>query len=466
MGHTDRSPRRLRLPSNLPDYLGYGGMHVTCLGALWTGASRVDLLICLVSYLVRMFGLVAGFHRYFAHRSYKMSRPAQFLMALLGTLAVQKGVLWWSEYHRHHHRFSDTIHDIHSPYHRHFLYAHAGWFLDSRHRATDPSKVPDLARFPELVWLNDWGIVPVLAFMAILLASSGLSGLIWGFFVSTILLWHAIHSIGTFGHKYGGWRRYATDDESRNHFVLAILTLGEGWHNNHHYYPVSARQGFVWWEIDITYYILKGLSWIGLVWDIKTPPPHVLVGDRAGYQRQVALVQTSLSTLRRDIDSTIDEAAFRLAAGRGIGSEAIARVKHSVTDRLDLFGEAVFDHLVQGPQELQRASSFVFSDIVAITRRILPGCPEGRELESITHPLERNIQHFLESCRSPRIVGAGPSRPAIGHAPKAVTRPGSADPETSNRAGAHDLRDRWEPETDPPGDGPPDQTPRASEGIP
>ena len=226
-----------------------------------------------------MFFITAGYHRYFAHRSYKMARVPQFLMALGGSTAAQKGPLWWAAHHRDHHRYADTDRDIHSPS-KGFWWSHVGWFLSNRFKATNVDGIRDFARYPELRWLDrhDWvgpwalGIATFLVF--------GWSGLVVGFLTSTIFLWHGTFLVNSVAHVFGR-RRYETDDTSRNSLLVALATGGEGWHNNHHHYPASARQGFFWWEIDPTWYGLRMLSWVGIVRGLRAPPERVLVSDRA-----------------------------------------------------------------------------------------------------------------------------------------------------------------------------------------
>jgi len=232
-----------------------------------------------VLYFVRMFGITAGFHRYFAHRSYKTSRPVQFIIACLGCTALQKGPLWWASHHRLHHRHSDTPDDPHSPLVTSFWWSHVGWILSDEHVHTPIEEIPDYARFPELRLLEQFHWVPGILLAALCYAIGGLSGFVWGFVVSTVICYHATFFINSLSHLIGT-RRYATDDESKNNFVLALLTLGEGWHNNHHHYQSSANQGFVWWEIDISYYIIRMLSFVGLVWDVRRPGEKALAFRR------------------------------------------------------------------------------------------------------------------------------------------------------------------------------------------
>lgn len=270
---------RLKTEFNAHVLLLYLVVHLACLAVIWTGMSWWGVQLCLVTFFVRIFGLGAGYHRYFAHRSFKTSRTMQFLLGLLGTSALQGGPLWWAETHRHHHRHADTPEDIHSPRHQGFLYSHSGWFLDKKHSHTDLSKVPDLARFPELLWLNGPGgymLLPT-AYAIAMVLRFGWVGFVWGFCVSTVLVWHTTHWIQSLSHSCGGYRRFPSDDESRNHWFVALITLGE-WHNNHHASPSSARQGLAWWEIDIVYSILKAMSWLGLVWDLNQPSQRIRLG--------------------------------------------------------------------------------------------------------------------------------------------------------------------------------------------
>lgn len=252
-------------------------IHLLPLGALWTGATLFDALFCVGLYYLRMFAITAGYHRYFAHRTYKTSRVFQFLMAFLAQTSSQKGALWWAEHHRSHHKHSDTPQDVHSPVQRGFWYAHLGWLFDGT-EATDYDNIKDFAKYPELVWLNKYWVVPPVLMGFTVWAIFGLSTLFIGFFLSTAILWHGTFTINSLSHVFGK-RVYETRDDSRNSFLLALITMGEGWHNNHHYYQASTRQGFRWWQIDMSYYALKMLSWVGVVWDLREPPQKVLDGS-------------------------------------------------------------------------------------------------------------------------------------------------------------------------------------------
>lgn len=265
---------RLNRVTSVPFFL----MNLLPLVAIWTGVSVTAAILFVVLFYGRMFCITAGYHRYFSHRSYKMGRVMQFLMAFGGTAAVQKGPLWWAGNHRHHHRYSDTETDLHSPL-KGFWWSHVGWILCDKHSSTDFDRIRDFAKYPELRFLNrfDWIAPWALGFACFFIG--GWSGLFFGFFGSTVLLWHATFSVNSLAHVFGR-RRYATEDTSRNSAIIALLTMGEGWHNNHHSYQASARQGFFWWEVDVTYYILKAMSWVGLVRDLKAPPAQVLRANR------------------------------------------------------------------------------------------------------------------------------------------------------------------------------------------
>jgi stearoyl-CoA desaturase (Delta-9 desaturase) len=222
-----------------------------------------------------MFAIGAGYHRYFSHRAYATSRVFQFILAFLAQSSAQKSVLWWAAKHRHHHLHSDTRLDVHSPRHRGFVYSHVGWIFSRQHDATDLLKIADFASYPELIWLHRWELVPAVAVAALCALFAGWSGLVVGFLWSTVLLYHATFCINSLAHVRGR-RRYVTGDDSRNNWLLALFTMGEGWHNNHHGYQSSARQGFRYWELDPTFYVLKMLSWLGIVRDLKAPPDEVL----------------------------------------------------------------------------------------------------------------------------------------------------------------------------------------------
>lgn len=246
---------------------------------------------CFALYGIRMFGITGVYHRYFAHKTYKTSRPFQLCLACVGAMASQKGPLWWAAHHRSHHRYSDTENDVHSPYAygalnsfpkllRGFYWSHVGWMLSPHSYETDFERIQDFARYPEIRLLNQFWYIPpgMLAFGCWWFGGWG--GLLVSFFLSTLLLWHGTFCINSVTHLYGK-QDYETWDASKNSLFLSLVTLGEGWHNNHHRFPSSERQGIWWWQIDITHYLLKAMSWLGLVWDIQT---HETL---SGYKKKV-----------------------------------------------------------------------------------------------------------------------------------------------------------------------------------
>jgi len=254
-------------------------LHLAAFAAIWTGVTWQSVVICVVLYFLRIFAIGAGYHRYFAHRAYSTSRVFQFILAFLSQSTAQKSTLWWAAKHRHHHQHSDTEQDVHSPRHRGFVYAHLGWIFSTRHRTTDLSKIADFARYPELMLLHKYELTPAVILAAITFLIGGWPGLVVGFVWSTVLVYHGTFCINSLAHVHGR-KRYVTGDDSRNNWLLALVTMGEGWHNNHHAYQSSVRQGFRWWEVDPTFYILKALSWCGVVWNLKTPPEAVLRNEQ------------------------------------------------------------------------------------------------------------------------------------------------------------------------------------------
>ena len=243
-------------------------MHLACLFVFVVPFSLKLLGLAVFGYVLRMFAITAGYHRYFSHRSFKTSRAFQLVLAFLGTTAMQNGPLWWASWHRRHHKHSDTVLDAHSPAHGGFWRAHVGWFLDGTHDEPDLSNVKDLARFSELRFLERHKWMPIVAYAVACFAVAGWAGLVWGFVVSTIAVLHFTALINSLAHVWGS-RRFQTNDDSRNNALLAVFTLGEGWHNNHHHQMTVARQGIRWWEIDVSYYVLRGLALVGVVWDIR-----------------------------------------------------------------------------------------------------------------------------------------------------------------------------------------------------
>ncbi len=281
---TGAHARRIDWPRVLPFLL----IHLGCIGVVWVGTSALAVGVALFLYAVRMFAITGFYHRYFSHRAFKTSRAVQFAFALLGASAVQRGPLWWASHHRHHHAHSDEANDSHSAKQHGFVWSHMGWFLARENFPIRAHLVRDLSRYAELRWLDRFDVlVPALLGIGLYalgawlehespgLGTSGGQLFVWGFCISTVILYHSTFAINSMAHRFGG-RRYATQDDSRNNPWLALVTFGEGWHNNHHHFPGAARQGFYWWEIDLTYYGLRALAAVGLIWDLRSVPPAML----------------------------------------------------------------------------------------------------------------------------------------------------------------------------------------------
>ena len=276
------TPKQVDWPRTIPFII----LHLGCLGVIWVGVSSLAVWLAVGLYFFRMFAITGFLHRYFSHKTYSTSRAFQFIMALWCSLAVQRGALWWAYTHRHHHKHSDEEEDKHSPVVDGFWWAHIGWITSKKNFPTDYSKITDLAKYPELVFLNRFDtLVPILFAGSLYglgaylgahgVETSGGQLLVWGFFISTTVLFHGTSCINSLAHVWGTKRFKTTDDESRNSFILTLITLGEGWHNNHHRYQATTKQGFYWWEFDPTYYLLKMLSWTGLIWGLKGVPESV-----------------------------------------------------------------------------------------------------------------------------------------------------------------------------------------------
>jgi stearoyl-CoA desaturase (delta-9 desaturase) len=316
-------------------------LHLGCLGVIWVGWSPFAAWTAVALYFVRMFAVTGIYHRYFSHKTYTTSRFGQFLLALWGATAVQRGPLWWAYHHRHHHQHSDEPEDAHSPHVHGFIWSHIGWITSRRNFPTDYTKVRDLAKYPELVLLNRFDIViPVLFAFTLLgvghflahaapsLHTNGMQLVVWGFFISTTALFHGTSTINSLAHLMGR-RRFNTSDDSRNSFILSIITLGEGWHNNHHRYMSATRQGFYWWEIDLTYYGLKTLSFTGLIWGLKSVPDSIYqeaeqINHRDTIRRlSISSVQGEINALKRIVPTA---AAIAIAT---VNSAELASQKKS-----------------------------------------------------------------------------------------------------------------------------------------
>jgi stearoyl-CoA desaturase (delta-9 desaturase) len=337
-------PKKVEWLRNLP----YFGMHAACLLVFLVGFSWIALGLCVALYLLRMFAITGFYHRYFSHKTFKTTRAFQFVMAVWGLTAIQRGPLWWAAHHRHHHRHSDEHPDLHSPKQRGMIWSHMFWFTTEAAFGTNQKAVHDLAKYPELRFLDRFDTFVYIAFAVALffigvgldtlfpsLGTSGWQILVWCFFVSTVLTYHGTYTINSLSHKFGS-QRYKTGDDSRNNFWLALLTLGEGWHNNHHHYQSSVRQGFYWYEIDITYYTLKAFSWTGLIWDLRGVPEKKLMANRND--------QGALSS---------DE---QLAAARGEGVAA-PRKRSSTASTLGKKASVAKDKLGEAKDKLGKTAS-------------------------------------------------------------------------------------------------------------
>ncbi|HUF25713.1 MAG TPA: acyl-CoA desaturase [Gemmatimonadaceae bacterium] len=356
-----------------PQTIPFVIVHLVCLAAIWTGVTTTAVVIAIVLYVVRMFGTTAGYHRYFSHRSFRTSRVFQFVLAFLAQSSAQRGALWWAAKHRHHHRHSDTELDIHSPRHRGFWYSHVGWIFKPRQGETDMEAVADLAKYPELVWLDRHYLVsPTILALACFLVA-GWPGLIVGFFWSTVVLFHGTFMINSLAHVHGK-QRYVTGDDSRNNWWLALITLGEGWHNNHHAYQRSTRQGFRWWEIDITFYILSALSWAGVVWELGAPPADLVrnerrlgraVVEKVAHQLAGSFEASRIAAQLREAwaqTPTLQEMRDRVAAGH-LRAEALLADVH--LPQLPTVAE------VRARAEQMYASSPSMDEIVARARELI-----------------------------------------------------------------------------------------------
>jgi stearoyl-CoA desaturase (delta-9 desaturase) len=350
------SPRpddRVNWRSSLP-FLAF---HLIPVAAIWTGVPAGAVILCAALYLVRMFFITAGYHRYFAHRSYRLPRWAQLGMAIGGATAFQKGPLWWAAHHRDHHRYSDTDQDIHSPI-RGFWWSHVGWILCDRYGATDLDRIKDFAKFPELRWLNrnDW--VPPVVLAVACTALGGWAGLVIGFGLSTVLLWHGTFLVNSLAHVMGR-RRYVTSDTSRNSWIIALVTNGEGWHNNHHHYQASARQSFRWWEWDPSFYVLWVLERVGIVTDMKRPSKRIMTTNLvdAGHF-DVGMFRTGWN-----------QATARLAAVGDHAVESLGERRQALEDRIESVRHDLDEH--------RRAQREALTELAAVRRAARTRRPLG-----------------------------------------------------------------------------------------
>jgi stearoyl-CoA desaturase (delta-9 desaturase) len=320
-------------PGTIPFLL----VHVAAFAVLFTGVTVEAVIIAVVLYFVRIFFIGAAYHRYFSHRAYSTSRWFQFVLAFMAQTTAQKSVLWWATKHRHHHLHSDTEHDTHSPRHKGFWFSHFGWIFSRAHQDYDEVKIADFYKYPELRWLDEYQTFPALILGTICFLIAGWPGLIVGFVWSTVFVYHATFAINSVAHVFGR-KRYVTGDDSRNNWILAFFTMGEGWHNNHHAFQSSVRQGFRWYEWDPTYYILRALSWTGLIWDLKAPPELVLrneqkLGARTIDRAAADVVATfDLDTIVRGLRNAIDHAPALTEFRRIVASakERASEIVHTI----------------------------------------------------------------------------------------------------------------------------------------
>ena len=351
----DKYDRKLT-PASIGALLGFLGVHVAALGSLWSGVTTTAVVLCVSLYWLRIFAIGAGYHRLFSHRAYKTSRVFQFVLGFLAQSTAQSGLIWWASKHRDHHRHSDTPQDMHSPRQYGFWFSHMGWIWNNKAQEADYSNVPDLTRYPELVWLDRNRFMPAIVLGVLCWLIGGWSGLFFGFFVSTVLVYHSTFTINSMCHVFGS-QRYLTGDDSRNNALMAVLTMGEGWHNNHHYFMASARQGFKWYEWDPTYYLLKGLEKLGIVWDLREPPEQVLAGER-GLSSEIK-----------------DRVAAQLAATFNV-EKLSARVQARWEETGEAFDEwrhRMGEHLERGREHLPHIE--------------LPGLPTADELKAKAHKM-------------------------------------------------------------------------------
>ena len=366
-------------------------LGVVLLGFSWTGVA-----ICVASYYLRMFAITAGFHRYFSHRAYRLSRLPQFLMAFLGQTSAQKGVLWWASNHRHHHQYSDRPEDIHSPVQNGFWWSHIGWILSGQYDETDYSRIPDLAKFPELRWLDRNQYAATMVYAVALYAAFGWTGLVYGYFLSTVLLWHGTFTINSVMHLFGR-RVFPTADQSRNSMIFALVTMGEGWHNNHHYYPSSAAQGFMWWQVDMSFSLLWLAEKLGLVKGLRRAPSPAV-------REALALARSKLDITVETSAQAIDGDPLDQLAARWEGIRDAARVTaHQAFADL----EAARLRAVQRLEVLQAdyAAARTRAEAAA-SHRLL----ELRvEIENTRRELHETLVHLVEAAESLGLTAAVPA---------------------------------------------------------
>jgi stearoyl-CoA desaturase (delta-9 desaturase) len=355
-----------------PSTIAFLIVHLTCFAAIWTGVTAEAVAIGVGLYWFRIFAIGAGYHRYFSHRAYETSRVFQFVLAVLAQSTSQKSVLWWAANHRDHHLHSDTELDVHSPLRMGFLYSHVGWIFSRGQSTTNFNRVEDFAKYPELMWLHRFELAPAFALAVICFAVAGWPGLIVGFFWSTVAVYHGTFCINSLAHLVGK-RRYITGDDSRNNWLLAIITMGEGWHNNHHAYQSSARQGFRWWEYDPTFYLLKLLERLGLVWNLKRPTAEVM-------QNQHKLGTRVISRAASLVAESYYPDRIAAAVAAALGNTGLADLRARLAQSqpfaaMDIFSEFNLPHI---PTK---------AEIVGRARSLLANSPSMEDIAAKAHEL-------------------------------------------------------------------------------
>ncbi|MGB7974194.1 MAG: fatty acid desaturase [Roseiarcus sp.] len=355
-------------PSTIPFII----VHLVCFAAIWTGVTAGAVALGIGLYWLRIFAIGAGYHRYFSHRAYETSRVFQFVLAALAQSTSQKSVLWWAANHRDHHLHSDTELDVHSPRQMGFLYSHVGWIFSRGQETMNVNRIADFAKYPELMWLHRYEQVPAFVLAVICFAVAGWPGLIVGFFWSTVAVYHGTFCINSLAHLVGR-RRYVTGDDSRNNWLLAIITMGEGWHNNHHAYQSSARQGFYWWEYDPTFYLLTLLERLGLVWNLKRPTAEVV-------QNQHRLGSRVISRAASQVADSFYPERIAAAVAAALGNTGLADLRARLSQAqpfapMEVFSEFNLPHI---PTK---------AEIVGRARALLASSPSMEDIAARAHEL-------------------------------------------------------------------------------
>jgi stearoyl-CoA desaturase (delta-9 desaturase) len=355
-------------PSTIPFLI----VHLACFAAIWTGVTAEAVGLAIGLYWLRIFAIGAGYHRYFSHRAYETSRVFQFILAAFAQSTSQKSVLWWAANHRDHHLHSDTELDVHSPRHAGFIYSHVGWIFSRGQEMMNFNRIADFAKFPELMWLHRYEQAPSFALAVICFAIAGWPGLIVGFFWSTVAVYHGTFSINSLAHLVGK-RRYITGDDSRNNWLLAIITMGEGWHNNHHAFQSSARQGFRWWEYDPTFYLLTLLERLGLVWNLKRPTAEVM-------QNQHRLGSRVIGRAASQVAESFNPERIAAAVAAALGKSGLADLRARLAQAQSFAAKEVFG-------ELNLPHIPTKTEIVGRARSLLANSPSMEDIAAKAHEL-------------------------------------------------------------------------------